>query len=197
MLNIPIFIYGGAQDFSEVVNQLFLNETTNQFNGLNVLICWEHTAIQGLCLNILNGAGLSNRLTVSPTKQDTNLYGDAFFRSKNPCPDGNYECTDPNPINSPSPYYINTNTVPTYIGDNSKFYPYWNNDNFDSVYHLKSNSNNSIDEFKIFNQPCLTCYSSCDIHIGLYQPLSPPCQSSNTYPEENSCDLPPSTWKKI
>jgi hypothetical protein len=208
MLNIPIFIYGGAQDFSEVVNQLFLNDATinsqntNPFNGLNVLICWEHSAIQALCLNILNGAGQSNRLSVSPT-DDKNLYGDAFFKYTKPCPDGNYECTDSKPINpssqTPSPYYIdpNSNSVPIYIGPHSQFYPYWNNYNFDSVYHLKSNSNNIFEEFKIFNQPCLTCYSSCDIHIGLYQPLTLPCTSSNKYPNEDSCELPPSSWKKI
>ena len=193
MLNIPIFIYGGAQDFPEIVNQLFVSDTTNPFNGLNVLICWEHSAIQALCLNILNGAGQLNRLpdTIVLPNGNTDLYGDAFFSLKNPCPDGNYECTDS--TNSSSPYYINpnSNSVPSYIGSNSQFYPYWNNYNFDSVYHLKSNSNNIFEEFKIFNQPCLTCYSSCDIHIGLYQPLTPPCTSSNKYTNEKSCELPP------
>jgi len=194
MLNIPIFIYGGAQDFSEVVNQLFLNDypNTNPFNGLNVLICWEHSAIQALCLNILNGAGQANRLTVNASNGNNDYYGDAFFEATNPCPDGNYECRDKSSL-----YFYNENSVPLYIGPNSQFYPYWNNDNFDSVYHLKSNSKKSIDEFKIFNQPCLTCYSSCDIHIGLYQPLTAACTSSNKYPDEDSCELPPSTWKNI
>lgn len=207
MLNIPIFIYGGAQDFPEVVSQLFLNDSppnsknTNPFNGLNILICWEHSAIQALCLNILNGAGQNKRLKFSLDNDKADLYGDVFFSIKNPCPDGNYECTVSSDISgttSPSPYYINpnSNSVPKYIGSNSKFYPYWNNYNFDSVYHLKSNSSNFFDEFKIFNQPCLTCYSNCNIHIGLYQPLTAPCVTSNIYPDEDSCELPPNTWIK-
>ena len=52
-------------------------------------------------------------------------------------------------------------------------------------------------DFKIFNQPCLTCYSSCQLHIGLYQPLNPVCESSNKYLNESSCELPPNTWKII
>jgi len=200
MLNIPVFIFGGTQDFSEVVNQLFLNDdsNTNPFNGLNVLICWEHSAIQALCLNILNGAGQCSRLSVNPTQNNNKLYGDAFFKLVNSCPDGNYECSD-----SGSPFLIQKGSVPDYIGPNSNFYPYWNNENFDSIYHLKSNSNNSnsisnvFNSFKIFKQPCLTCFSNCTINIGLYQPLNSICTSAYLYPNESSCELPPITWKTI
>jgi len=180
MLNIPIFIYGGDQDFSEVVSQLFSNDSTNPFNGLNILICWEHAAIQGLCLNILNEAGNINRLPNNCSN------GDDFFKLINPCADGNYKCND-----KTNKYY------PPLGASNSEYYPYWNTENYDSVYWIKSDSQNIFYDFKIFNQPCLTCYSSCDIHIGLYQPLNPVCESSNKYPGEDSCELPPSRWKKI
>jgi hypothetical protein len=193
MLNIPIFIYGGDQDFPEVVAQLFSSDSTNPFNGLNVLICWEHAAIQGLCLKILNEAGLKSRLTLSATNENQDWYGDAFFKQVNACPDGNYECPE---LDSSSPYNLKSNTPPKYIGPNSKNYPYWNNYNFDSVYWIKSDSQNIFYDFKIFNQPCLTCYSSCQLHIGLYQPLNTVCESSYKYTDEDSCELPPSTWNR-
>jgi len=195
MLNIPFFIYGGDQDFPEVVSNLFSLDPTNPFNGLNVLICWEHAAIQGLCSYILNRAGQLNRLpdTIELPNGNTDLYGDAFFKQVNPCPDGNYECPR---SDSSSPYYLNNNTNPKYIGPNSKYYPYWNTGNFDSVYWIKSDSQNIFSDFKIFNQPCLTCYSSCQLHIGLYQPLNSECESSNKYTNESSCELPPITWNR-
>ena len=59
MLNIPIFIFGSSQEFTTTTNKLF---NSGIFNGLNVLMCWEHSAIQGLCLNILNSAGVNGRL---------------------------------------------------------------------------------------------------------------------------------------
>jgi hypothetical protein len=51
LLNIPMYIYGNSQDFNEIVTPLF---ESGIFNGLNVLIVWEHTAIQSLVLKILH-----------------------------------------------------------------------------------------------------------------------------------------------
>jgi len=181
MLNIPIFIFGGSTDFAPVVKNLFNSGT---FDGLNVLVCWEHTAIQQLCLNLLDNAGKKNRL---PDKCKT---GDEFFKIKNPCPDGNYKCND-----NTSPYYPpEPGTVPG-VGANTQYYPYWNDDNYDTVFWLKSNPTNYIFDFKIFKQQQLTCFSSCNLYVGLYQPLSPTCNKGYTYTNEESCELPPSSWK--
>jgi len=187
MLNIPVFIFGGSQEFTEIVSQLFSNDPTNPFNGLNILICWEHSSIQALCLNILNEAGKLGRLSINPTNGNPKLYGDAFFKSQNECPDGNYEC-----LVKKSVYYYDPLTSPDYIGPNSKYYPYWNNYNFNSVYHFKSELyTNIFNSFKIYKQPILTCDSNCDLHIGLYQPLnSDTCGSSYLYSTENYCGIP-------
>jgi len=181
MLNIPIFIFGSSLDFAAVVKNLF---NSGIFDGLNVLICWEHTAIQRLCLNLLDGAGKKNRL---PNKCKT---GDEFFKIKNPCPQGNYKCND-----KTSPYYPpEPGTVPG-VGANTQYYPYWNTNDFDSVFWLKSNPKNYIFDFKIFEQSQPTCFSSCNLHVGLYQPLLPNCDIEYVYINEDACDLPPSSWK--
>lgn len=195
MLNIPMFIYGGSQDYNTIIDKLF-NSTI--FDGLNILICWEHTAIQQLCLNIMNAAGLLGRLSnITPTNSNVNLYGDAYFLKYSPinniCPDGNYLCTD-----NSNPYYVDA-TAPSCIGPNSQFYPYWNIDNFESVYWFNSTfSSNYNFTFIMTREPVLTCYSNCELHIGLYQPLNIECEPSNKYYTssneiENKC-LVPSVW---
>lgn len=190
MLNIPVFIFGGSQDFPEIVDKLFSQNSSNPFNGLNILICWEHSSIQALCLNILNRAGELNRLSVTPTNNNSKLYADSFFNSIRPCPDGNYECLNKKSVYYP--YTTNNNNVPDYIGPNSKYYPYWNNYNFNTVYHLGTENNNNIfNSFKIYKQPILTCFSNCSLNIGLYQPLNPDaCSFSYLYENENSCGIP-------
>jgi hypothetical protein len=197
LLNIPLFIYGGSQDYSEVVTPLF---TSGFFDGLNVLICWEHSAIQQLCLNIINTAA-----TVSPSRfPDLNQgtggynewYGDAYFKEigeldNRLCPDGNYIA----PIGF-SPYSITTPTspgsssLPLWIGPSYKYYPYWNNYDFDAVYSFNSDSSYNF-KFNIGTSPILTCYPSCELHIGLYQPLSLECTTSNKYSTEDNCEVPP------
>jgi len=194
MLNIPMFIYGGSQDFDAVTSQLFGND---QYNGLNVLIAWEHSAIQQLCLNILDSAG-----GLAPSRLPTNIStGDEFFNLVNPCPNGNYVCNDP----SNTAYYLpNKNPYPQGVGNNSQTYPYWQTSNFNNVFWFNSSSaNNYIFDFKIFNEgeKCLTCAASCPLLIGLYQPLQSDCHSSYNYyyktPAseniESQCEVP-SDW---
>uniref|UniRef100_A0A6C0E2T8 Uncharacterized protein n=1 Tax=viral metagenome TaxID=1070528 RepID=A0A6C0E2T8_9ZZZZ len=193
MLNIPICIYGGSQDYAEVVSALY----SSQYSGLNVLICWEHQAIQQLCLNILDTGALQ-----TPSRLPSGIIsGDSFFKVKNSCTDGNYLCSSTssplNPLFIPPP----VGTIPG-VGSNTQFYPYWNNNNFNSVYWLKSSKEtNYIFDYVLFYQPCLTCYTSCDLNIGLYQPLPPPCEyGNNEYYDygkleiETNCEVP-SNWK--
>jgi len=190
MLNIPLFVYGGAFDFDAVLTQLFGN---NQYNGLNVLICWEHASIQQLCLNLLNTAA-----SLNPSRLPNNIItGDAFFNSIDACPDGNYLCND----QTNTDYYLNPINLPSGVGANSQTYPYWQNKNFNNVFWFNSSaSTNYIFDFKIFTEgdTCLTCVSSCELLIGLYQPLAPRCISSYNYynktPDsenlENKCEVP-------
>jgi|LauGreDrversion4_2_1035121.scaffolds.fasta_scaffold17739_2 hypothetical protein len=205
MLNIPMFTYGGSQDYDILTDKLF---NSGIFDGLNVFICWEHTAIQQLCLNILNAAGIKSRLNniTEGTDGKPEWYGDAYFATystpDNLCPGGNYLCNDINNI-----YYTdNTKLIrpgstglPPCIGPNSMYYPYWNTHNFESVYWFKSSSSSEYKfTFKTTKEPILTCYSNCELIVGLYQPLNPQCNSGNKYYDssndiENEC-LPPTNW---
>lgn len=204
MFNIPIFIYGGSQDYASIVDALFTQtDGENQYNGLNILICWEHTSTQQLCLSILNQAGALNRLPQTVLNNTVNgNYGDAFFKYVNACPDGNYLCVegDANYNSTFDP----TKADNSLIGPNSDTYPYWSNYNFDNVFILSSNIANQYRyDFSITVQPCYTCYTSCPLKIGLYQPVPVACASSPLYYNktptssniENECQLPLS-WKK-
>lgn len=199
MLNIPIFIYGGAQDYTNVIDQLF---NYGIFDGLNVLICWEHSAIQGLCLNIMNASGANQRLPIEITEGTDNnseWYGDAYFNYYSPpdnlCPDGNFSCNDTNSAYYASPSSPGEGGLPDYIGPNSEYYPYWNNNNFTTVYCFSSSvSSDYRFTFKLLEEPILTCFSNCLLHIGLYQPLTSECSPSNKYSTENNCEVPSSTW---
>jgi len=210
MLNIPTFIYGGSQDYAPVCQALYPyppnSSQVGQYDGLNIVICWEHSSIQQLCLNILNTAGLYGRIPVGPTNNDTKLYGDAFFNLTSVCKDGKYLCpADPSAPNYNSVYDVTQPDTPTIIGPNSYKYPYWNNYNFDNVYWFKLDNTTNYWDFQIFRQPCYTCFPSCGLEIGLYQPLNTQCSSSYLYysntagdpavsgPIENSCEVP-SDW---
>jgi len=196
LLNIPMFVYGGSQDYSSVCSNLF---TSGIFDGLNVLMVWEHTSVQQLVLNILNTAGPLNRLppTVTPTNPD--LYGDEYFlqfsTSNNICPDGNYKC-ELGHNNYNSQFDTSLPGLPACIGNNSQYYPYWNNYCYDKIISLKSSpSQGYIFNVTISKQPILTCYANCDLQIGLYQPLPPPCETSYKYYTtsneiENDCQVP-------
>jgi hypothetical protein len=198
MFSIPYFIYGGQQDFQLTVLPLF---NSGIFDGLNILICWEHSAIQSLVLNILNEAGLHNRLPASVTTAQPNpdLYGDEFFKQFSEqydlIPDGKYKCTLAKP--NYNPIYDPNISSPIYVGSNSEYYPYWNNYCYNNVLTFYSDGPNNEYKCALFQQTIDTCYANCDLKIGLFQPLSSNCSSSphyynNTNPvvQENECKAP-------
>lgn len=202
MLNIPFYIYGDDQGFTDLTNPLF---NSGIFDGLNVLICWEHSSIQSLALNILNEAGLVGRLpaSVMTAQSNPNLLGDEYFRQFSNlfklCPDGNYLCTTTKPnYNSTYDPLIN---APSYIGLNSKYYPYWNNYCFNNVLAFYADGPNSEFKCALFQSSIETCYANCDLKIGLYQPLNTSsCSHSNLYYSRNSNPVieneckPPTDW---
>jgi len=187
LLNIPMFIYGGITDTQAVADALFNTDPANPFNGLNVLICWEHTTIQDLCLKIIetsNSAGI-DRSTMGP---------DEFFAqpsvSDQICVDGKYLAPS-----GEEPF----TTDPT--NPASAFYPFWNNNNYDNIFCFLGNTSNTDFDFTLSNQQyfnCLTCYPSCELKIGLFQPMSN-CSTLTTYylpgstQLETEC-LPPTDW---
>ena len=50
LLNLPHVMYSSSSDVSTTITALY---NTGIYNGLNILICWEHQNIQKLCLEIL------------------------------------------------------------------------------------------------------------------------------------------------
>jgi len=199
MLNIPIFIYGSPQDLSNVISPLF---TSGQYNGLNVLVCWEHDVIQPLGLGIIDAAAKLNRLPkqiMDAANNDDGNYGDAFFKYFNPCPSGHYE-SQPGDANYNS-VYDPTLTQDPLIGKNSQYYPYWNNYNYDHIFLFSSSKSDNYEfHFSILKQPCVTCFPSCEYKACLYQPISSLCSSTYKYYNptdevEKNYQLP-LDWKK-
>ena len=192
MLNIPMYIYGPSQNYSSVTTPLF---TSGQYDGLNVLMVWDHGSIQQLSLSLMNAAGPIGRLpsNIQPTDENENWWGDNFFLINDQCPDGHYLCKagDAN-------YYATYDplTGPSIIGPNSSRYPYWNTNNNDSIYWFKSSNPDYTFTFEINQQPCFTCEPGCGLHIGLYQPTASQCGSTPHYYDktadniEDLCQLP-------
>lgn len=50
LLNIPLFIFGSSKEYENTIQQIYSNKI---FNGKNILICWQHTCIQGLLYSLL------------------------------------------------------------------------------------------------------------------------------------------------
>jgi hypothetical protein len=204
LLNIPMFMFGSANDNQAVVDALFEPATTNPFNGLNVMICWEHTAIQDLCLKIIE----TSYELASPNQRST-MGPDEFFAqpsvSDQTCVGGKY-VAPPGEEYTPFNVKVENPTPPPeydYISHNpaTSFYPYWNTHNYDNMFCFFAIDNNNNFDFVLTNQQyfnCLTCYPSCELKIGLYQPINN-CTHSVYYYDENDeiepkC-LPPTGWE--
>lgn len=189
LLNIPMYMFGPGSDTQSVVNALFDISPTNPFNGLNVMICWEHTAIQDLCLKIIK---TSNELAL-PNQRST-IGADVFFAQTSvtdqTCVGGKYYAP---------PGYPPLTTDPP--NPASIVYPYWNTHNYDNMFCFFAIDNNTNFDFVLTNQQyfnCLTCYRSCELKIGLFQPVNN-CTHSIYYYDENdeiepNC-VPPAGWE--
>ena len=198
MLNIPMYIYGASQNYAAVTNALFPTPTpgvVNQYDGLNVMIVWDHGSIQQLSLSLMNAAGPLGRLptNIQPTENNPLWWGDSFFLNNDKCPDGHYECK-PGDENYYATY--DPSTGPSIIGPNNSRYPYWNTNNNDSIYWFKSQEPDYTYTFEINQQPCFTCTIGCGLHIGLYQPTAAQCGSTPHYYDktvdniEDLCEKP-------
>ena len=181
LLNIPMFIYGQSSDIDKTVDALFNDDVSNQFNGLNVLICWEHTAIQKLSIAIVDKCKSIGR---------SSMNADTFFAqpsvSSQTCSDGQYLAP------SGSAFYNGNKASATY--------PYWNTNNYDHIYSFLSKSNNTDFNFKLSDQEtfnCLTCYPNCELNIGLYQPTNNCGATQYYYSQDDNIEskcLLPTDW---
>jgi hypothetical protein len=179
LLNIPHIMYSSPRNVSKTVKELY---GSGIYNGLNVLICWERPYIQKLCLEILN-QGRSQKIPRISQKNAND-----FFKKINPCPDGNYVTTDPT-----SPFYPPQQPQPNDNYKDSQYYPYWNTNDYDTVYCFYSKQPTNTFTFEIKSEKCKTCYTSCDLHIGLYQSVKSPYYSTSV-DVEDLCQVP-SNWK--
>jgi hypothetical protein len=187
LLNIPMFFFGKASDNQEVADALFNipaeGDPPNPFNGLNVLICWEHTAVQDLCIEILNKCSQVGR---------SSMNADQFFASvsSQTAVDGTYLAPEGKPPFSTGPP----------LNDASVNYPYWNTHNYDNMYLFFANPGNTSFNFQLTNQQyfnCLTCYPSCELQIGLYQPINNCTHSTYYYDDKHEIEpncVPPTDW---
>ena len=113
-----------------------------------------------------------------------------FFKDTNACPDGNYLTTD-----TSSSFYPPQQPQPDDNYKDSQYYPYWNNNNYDTVYCFYSSKPTNTFIFQIKKEPCISCFKSCNLHIGLYQnPNSTTTYYSNKNDVEDSCQVP-TDWK--
>ena len=178
LLNLPHVMYSSSSDVSTTITALY---NTGIYNGLNILICWEHQNIQKLCLEILN----QGKAQTIPRILQNNA--NDFFKETNPCPNGNFVTMDPT-----SPYYPPQQPQPHDNYKDSQYYPYWNINNFDSVYCFYSSQPNNTFTFQIKSEPCITYFNSCKLNIGLYQYSDDPYYSKSN-DIESSCQVP-SNW---
>ena len=205
LLNIPLFVFGSISETQAVADALFDPSPTNPYNGLNVVICWEHTCIQDLCLKIINTCNSAlgvNRSTMT---------ADQFFAqtsvTSQTCVNGTY-LAPPGEANAPFNVQVETSPGPPPVYDYishdpaTVVYPFWNTNNFDNMFCFTSNADNTNFDFTFINEQyfnCLTCYANCQLKIGLFQPSST-CSKTIYYTPgstpslEQECLPPPTGW---
>jgi len=181
LLNIPTFIFSSEYDPDGITaTRLFLSNATdessiynNVFNGLNVLIAWEHTNIQQLYLNIAAAAYNNNRITLANTCYNS-IYN--LFENNNGIINGSFNYIASNYSNNIQstlgvPYYAISNNMNIGNDPSNNIYkltPYWNINCYDLQINFLSNLNGKY-EFSVSQQPISTCYYSCNLQIGMFQ----------------------------
>lgn len=134
MLNIPVFIYQGlnvSQPFdATTVIEIFKNPV---FNGKNIFIFWEHQDIQCLCDQIVRAylyINLNLPICDMNNEKLLNINTLEWWNNNTPIP--------------PSSRYIST-TIPLYpipYYNYSALLPYYNDNNFDTVYQFTFSGDN-------------------------------------------------------
>jgi hypothetical protein len=176
MLNIPTFIYGNSnvsQPFdTSIIIEIFKNPV---FNGKNIFIFWEHKNIQALCDQIVRAylyLNLSLPISEMNNQKLLNINTSQWWIKNSPIP--------------PSSRYISTEipTFPIPYYDYSLLLPYYNTNNFDTVYQFTL-ANNDL-TLNITSQNISTCNDNCNLVIGYLQ-----YDGLSSYKDESKC-VPPS-----
>ena len=196
LLNIPLFIYGDSAETKKAATAIMTNP---QYDGTNVFISWEHANIQGL-VHYLTSLAANGR--ISPDLK-------TWWETNSPCESANHidyngNFNDNTIVNGASnlystppssTYYTETSTT-TSIQDITKYMPYWNDYNFDTMIILNGyneDTNSILFTLDFIKQPIKTCYSSCDLNVCMFQPPEPtniPNVVTQVYSGEKSCDNP-------
>lgn len=176
MLNIPVFIYQG-ENLSQPYNPTTVIEIFKNpiFNGKNIFIFWEHKNIQSLCDQIVRAYLYINlNLPISEMNQEKllNINTSGWWNKNTPI--------------SSSSRYISTATplynLPYY--NYSSLLPYYNTNNFDTVYQFNFSGDKL--SLKFTAQNITTCNDNCDLIIGYLQ-----YDGLSSYTNESDC-VPPS-----
>jgi len=193
LLNIPLFtfsIYNVTQPYNSTTAQTILEIFTNPlFIGKNILICWEHTNIQGLCNQIVQCQQyLANGHTRSDLK---NHYSDVlltstedWWKANTPIPSNmQFKYTDVKPKIPPPPYPL-PYCDPNQNIDYSKYLPYWNTNDYDTVFKFTQSKNYNL-SFSVSLDNIYTCNPNCNLYIGLLQ-----YNNMNDYEGASDCETP-------
>jgi hypothetical protein len=181
LLNIPLFMIGRydvSQSYNyEMVLELFTNPI---FTGKNILIVWEHVNTQALTNQIVQCSNYLSQHSVTDLLNNKSAVFESSTEDwwRNNTPISNFSQHE----------YNNTNNTPPLSNipylNYSKYLPYWNTNNFDSVYHFSRN--NDILKFVIENENIFTGYKNCELIIGYLQ-----CQTLwYGYLGESYCEPP-------
>ena len=176
MLNIPVFIYQGqnvSQPFdATTVIEIFKNPV---FNGKNIFIFWEHQDIQCLCDQIVRAylyINLNLPICDMNNEKLLNINTLEWWNNNTPIPPSSRYISTAIPL-YPIPYY-----------NYSSLLPYYNDNNFDTVYQFTFSGDNLTLNFTAQN--ITTCNNNCNLIIGLLQ-----YDGLANYTSEDNC-VPPS-----
>ena len=215
LLNIPLFVHGDSRETDIAAAAIM---TKSQYDGANLFISWEHTNIQALVHYLTRNGWAKDRIVFDHTLGSIETDLDTWWDDNSPCEQNsqipytgtsvgefNTNSTDANGTNNlytnpPAPatasQYYNDADISADLRARTKYMPYWNDYNFDTMIILNgynTDTGSIIFNLDFIKQPLNTCYSSCDLNVCMFQPPEPsgiPSVVTQVYSGEKSCEPP-------
>jgi len=211
LLNIPLFMYGNSVETSQTAEAIMTN---SQYDGANIFISWEHINIQALLYYLTQYGWTKDRISIDPMSGNRETDLDNWWESNSPCEQNSQipysgefnNTTYVNNVNQlysnpPAPatvsqYYTDITDGTQTLQDTTKYMPYWNDYNFDSMIILNGynpSTGSIIFNLDFIKQPLNTCYSSCNLNVCMFQPPKPenvPSVVTQVYAGEKLCEPP-------